>query len=161
MDDPARYRATLLEMTAHGLPATCRRLHTARGDHLVGPWREAAGDRAGDYRYEACCAEVGLDAALGRWLDHYAARGIAALAAGAVLLRRRPGAATWVRTDALPGGRIEPCGPHLASIFAGQDFLERSSDDRALLAARLRPAGDLRVDQTLAFQGQQAPGAQG
>ena len=66
MDDPARYRATLLEMTAHGLPPTGRRLHAARGDRLVGAWREAAGDRAADYRYEACCAEVGPDAALGR-----------------------------------------------------------------------------------------------
>jgi hypothetical protein len=67
MDEPARYRATLAEMTAHGVPATGRRLHAARGDRLVGAWRDAAGDRAAEHRYEACGAEVGLDEALGRW----------------------------------------------------------------------------------------------
>ena len=66
MDNLTRYQATLLEMTAHGLPATGRRLHSARGDRLVGAWRDAAGDRAADYRYEACCVQVGLDEARGQ-----------------------------------------------------------------------------------------------
>jgi hypothetical protein len=66
MDNLARYQTTLLEMTALGLPAAGRCLHAIRGDRLVGAWRDAVGDRAGDYRYEACCAQVGLDAALGQ-----------------------------------------------------------------------------------------------
>lgn len=66
MDMATGYPATLLEMAAHGIPRANCRLHPARGEHLGGAWRDALGDRAADYRYEACCAQVGLSEVLGK-----------------------------------------------------------------------------------------------
>lgn len=53
MDIAPRYRATLLERTADGTPATSRCFHPARGDGLTGAVRNAVGALAGHDRYTA------------------------------------------------------------------------------------------------------------
>jgi hypothetical protein len=66
MDIATHYRATLLEMTTTGIPEASRCFHQARGDRLSGEWRAAVGGRAGDYRYDACCARVEAGQVLGK-----------------------------------------------------------------------------------------------
>jgi hypothetical protein len=71
MDIAMRYRATLLEMTAAGVPEVSRCFHLARGDRLVGAWRDAVGALAGTYRYEACCARVEMSQVPGKEPPHF------------------------------------------------------------------------------------------
>ncbi len=95
----------------------------------------------------------GFDAALGRWLEYYERLGIEGIAYGAVVLRRRSGAANWVREHELPPGGPRPAGEHILRLFAAQDFLTGLGDERALLAERFVLAGRSRVEQRVVLSG--------
>jgi methylase of polypeptide subunit release factors len=85
--------------------------------------------------------------ALERWTAHYEREGIAAVGLGAVVLRRRSGAANWTRTD-VPGATRGSAHEHVLRIFAAQDLLAGDGNG-AFLAHRFRPAPDHRVVQLL------------
>ncbi len=91
---------------------------------------------------------------LDEWLAYYERLGIVAIAYGAVILRRRSGAQSWVRVDPLPAGRLQPATDHIRRVFAAQDDLSGVRDDTALLDVRFRPAPALHVTNTADASGQ-------
>jgi methylase of polypeptide subunit release factors len=92
----------------------------------------------------------GFETGLGRWLAYLRDLGIASVASGAVVLRRRSGARNWVRTDDLPLDRLEPAGEHTLRVFAAEDLLAGLPDGRALLGERLALVDAHRLEQRLA-----------
>jgi hypothetical protein len=79
----------------------------------------------------------------------YRARGIEAIASGAILLRKRSGP-NWERFDHLAAEARGEAGEHLERIFAAQDLLHSLRDDRELLTMRLVPApGTMLVERRL------------
>lgn len=96
-------------------------------------------------RFKPEAFEVALD----RWTDYFNQAGVLGIAAGGVVLRKRPGHANWVvRADVSPG-RVTPCGDHLLRIIAAQDWLNSGVGDSDLLQSAFRPAEDLRLEQSL------------
>jgi methylase of polypeptide subunit release factors len=89
-------------------------------------------------------------ATLDRWLAYYERLGIRAIAYGAVILRRRSGAANWVRTDPLPAGRLSPASAHILRVFGAEDALASASDE-AILASRLRVVPSAVLTRTRSF----------
>jgi precorrin-6B methylase 2 len=84
---------------------------------------------------------------LDRWLGYYSERSIEAVAYGAFVFRRRAGT-NWVRACVVPRSGINRAGAHLARLFAGQDFLQSSSDEDVLRRSfSLHP--DVRLEHTL------------
>lgn len=79
------------------------------------------------------------------WLAYYERLGIAAIAYGAVILRRRMTKPNWVRVDPLPAGRLQPASDHIQRVFAAQDHLQALSDDSALLDERFHIAPTVRI----------------
>ena len=86
--------------------------------------------------------------AIDRWLAYYAEAGIGSLAYAAIVLRRRPGAATWFRARPLPAER-GAASPQLERMFAAQDLLAGLDDDELLV---LRPSlvSEARLTQVVA-----------
>lgn len=82
---------------------------------------------------------------LDEWLAYYERLGIAAIAYGAVVLRRRSAVHSWVRVDRLPAGRLQPASDHIQRVFAAGDHLAGSASDAALLDERFRPCAALRI----------------
>ena len=77
------------------------------------------------------------------WLDDFASRNVEAIGFGLITLRRPVhGVPTLRRIEDLLGPLEEPVGEHVATCLAASDWLRATSDD-ALLAARLRVAGDV------------------
>jgi hypothetical protein len=77
------------------------------------------------------------------WLDDFASRDVEAIGFGLVTLRRPVhGVPTLRRVEDLLGPLKEPVGEHVAACLAAHDWL-RATDDDALLARRLRVAGDV------------------
>jgi methylase of polypeptide subunit release factors len=103
-------------------------LHTGTEDALTtaAAWNR---DKVGD--------EEAYGEAIDRWLRYYEAEGIAALAYGSVVMRRRSGA-NWVRPLPLPLRPVGPAGAGLLRLFRNRDFLEGLGEDDGLLDARLR-----------------------
>jgi SAM-dependent methyltransferase len=95
---------------------------------------------------------VGYGDALERWMSHYEALGIRALAMGLLVLRRRAAAANWFRKDELPAHPTQDCSAAVLRVFAGEDRLRALASDEALLDEVLRVAGPLRLHQTVAFR---------
>jgi SAM-dependent methyltransferase len=83
-------------------------------------------------------------AQIDRWVEWYRSEGIAALAYGVCILRRRTGS-NWVRTAKLPGATLRQSSDHLVRLFAAQEVL----DDPALLDRRLVPAADAILQHAL------------
>ncbi len=75
-----------------------------------------------------------------RWLDYYAAEGIAEIAYGAAVLRRGSGPA-WRSALELPGGPAGHASSHLERIFAARDLLAARAADG--LALELAPDAEL------------------
>jgi methylase of polypeptide subunit release factors len=94
-----------------------------------------------------------FDATVRRWVDHYRAEGIARIGFGAVILRRRAGAKSWVRALDMATGPTCASSDHVLRLFEGADFLE-SSPGGDLLRQAFRLVDGHRVDQTLAYQGE-------
>jgi hypothetical protein len=94
-------------------------------------------------------------AAIDRWVDYFREQGIASIAFGAVVLRRRARApGNWVRGLSLPRRPLQPSGAQLERMFAAQDFLEGLASPEALLDARLAVAPDVRLEQELRLTGE-------
>ena len=75
-------------------------------------------------------------AAAEAWVADYRARGIEAIASGAILIRKRDGP-NWERFDHLAAQARGDAGEHLDRVFAAQDLLHSLRDDRELLTMRL------------------------
>jgi methylase of polypeptide subunit release factors len=99
------------------------------------------------------------EAALDRWTDYFRRSGVAAIASGGVVLRRRSGPRHWIVTaDVLPG-RVMSCSEHILRIIEAQDWLSTGVADSEFLQAAFCPAGDLRLEQSLvARDGRMVPG---
>ncbi len=91
-------------------------------------------------------------AMLERWIEYFDQEGIAAIAEGAISVRRDPRARQWLLARDAPGGPGREAATHVGRIFAGQDYLQRV-DDEALLGERLRAAEGLRLHQALSYTG--------
>ena len=111
-------------------------LHTGTDDPLAtaASWNRELSARPEEY-----------DAAIERWLAYYEESGIASIAYGNVLLRRREGE-NWIRSTPVPHARIGPAGAQVERLFAAQDFLGRDPD---LLGAQLRPVPEAILEQQL------------
>jgi len=77
-------------------------------------------------------------AALDRWQAYYRRLGIEAIAAGAILLRRRTAGPNWLRTDEVAAARVRRAGGQLRRLAATQDYLAALRSNRPLLGQRLR-----------------------
>jgi SAM-dependent methyltransferase len=96
-----------------------------------------------------------------RWTRYYRETGIERIAAGAVILRRRPGAENWIRAYSA-GAPTPHGGDQLPRMFAGADLLEGPAAPaqlRTLLSTAWRPVDGHRLDQQLVFaDGAYVPG---
>jgi hypothetical protein len=76
--------------------------------------------------------------AVDRWTGYFREEGIDALAYGSIILRRRSGAANWVRSRELPNEPRERPSEHVERLFTGPDAAERLTTDEAVAAARVQ-----------------------
>ncbi|HEX3605577.1 MAG TPA: methyltransferase [Candidatus Dormibacteraeota bacterium] len=84
-----------------------------------------------------------------RWMDHYRRRGITAMGSGVLMLRRATGGRVpWFHAEDAAGRGSGDCGDQILRGFELRDLLERLTDQRALLSARLRLSPDARLDQS-------------
>lgn len=89
--------------------------------------------------------------ALDRWCEYYTRSGIAALAMGALIIRRRSdNKQPWFRADDWPGKPSEPCGDHILRVFESEDH-SRATADEALLEQSFTLAEEHRVSQHMKF----------
>jgi methylase of polypeptide subunit release factors len=95
-------------------------------------------------------APQAFDATVRRWVDYYDAEGIARIGMGAVILRRREGAACWVRTLDMAAGPSCPSSDAILRLFDAGDFLA-SDASRNLWAHAYRFVDGHRVDQSLSY----------
>jgi hypothetical protein len=92
-------------------------------------------------------------AALDRWTAYCRELGLASIAHGAIVLRRRDGSTNWVRADRLPEGPLDLGSDHIQRIFDTETFLSSLPDDRALLECTFRTVEDHRLQQTWTRRG--------
>ncbi|MDQ3065861.1 MAG: methyltransferase [Actinomycetota bacterium] len=111
-------------------------LHTATEDPLTtaGVWNRDRAKDPDDYA-----------ASIDRWTAYFAREGIAEIAYGALVLRKRAGGGV-VRSTHLPRARVGPASRQLLRLFAAQDALAADAD---VLDRRLVPAPEVRLAQTL------------
>ena len=88
--------------------------------------------------------------AIDRWLAYYREHGIDQIAFGAVIMRRRSTAKTWLRTDTLHATGASAAGL-VSRVFEAEDFL-RDADDGALLDERFTLTPNHRLEQHLAVR---------
>jgi SAM-dependent methyltransferase len=86
-------------------------------------------------------------AALDRWIDYFEELQAVAIAAGAVVLRKRAAAINWVRADHLSGSISSPASAHLERLFAAEDHLAALADDDALLDRAFKTTRDHELQQ--------------
>ena len=82
-----------------------------------------------------------------RWLEYYAGRGIAGIAAGNIIMRRRSGEKNWMRMDEIPKSISASNGADVLQLFQLRDFLEKSSRDEDFLQVRFKLAPDVRLER--------------
>ena len=91
---------------------------------------------------------TGAEEAFDAWMEHYRQADVAAVGYGLITMRRSSGAAPWVRIDELTQDFELPCGDAIQAGFERFAWLaDVGHDDRRLLAARLRAADDVRLDE--------------
>lgn len=89
---------------------------------------------------------AGYAAALDRWGAYHAALEAESIHYGAVVLRRRTGAANWTLVHELPAGALQPAGDHILRVFSARDERDAVSDE-AFLDRRLRLVERHRLEQ--------------
>jgi protein-L-isoaspartate O-methyltransferase len=94
---------------------------------------------------------LGYDRAIDRWLEHLRGLRIEAISWGAIVLRRRTGQ-NWFAPYPTSMATIDEAGHHVERMIAAQDLLAEAGEGDGFLAARLRPADDHRLDQTVFLQ---------
>jgi SAM-dependent methyltransferase len=82
-----------------------------------------------------------------RWLEYYAARGIAGIAAGNFILRRRSAPKNWLRLDELPKNVSADNGADVLRLFELRDFLEKVESDEDFLQVRFTLGPDVRLER--------------
>jgi hypothetical protein len=82
-----------------------------------------------------------------QWVRYYEGRGINAISAGVITIRRTDRHNTWFYADDAPRTMIGPAGEAIAQGFELRDFLETVRDDAALLQARLRLSPDVSLER--------------
>jgi methylase of polypeptide subunit release factors len=82
-----------------------------------------------------------------RWLKYYAERGIAGIAAGNIILRRRSARKNWLRMDETPKGISTSSGAEVFRLFQLRDFLEKVERDEDFLQVRFKLAPDVRLER--------------
>jgi hypothetical protein len=90
-----------------------------------------------------------LDRVHSDWMAHFERQGIEQIGFGVITLRRASGRPNWFSADDLLPRLPAGAGSEVERGFALRDVLSTRRDDRALLAARLRPPPHLRVDPQL------------
>jgi SAM-dependent methyltransferase len=115
-------------------------LHTATDDPLTtaATWNRNLEDDPERYA-----------AQIDRWVAWYEEQGIAGLAYGACVLRRRDGT-NWFCSANLPAGSLAPSSAHLLRLFAAQDTLAREGELADLVVL---PAPELVVRHSLRSNG--------
>ncbi|MGN6272106.1 MAG: DUF7059 domain-containing protein [Protaetiibacter sp.] len=105
-------------------------------------WIRDGGTRPGSPEFERLCAA---------WLDDFAARGVTEVGFGYLVLRRpvSDAAPRFRRTEraSAPLEGVAGIGAHLSAALAARDAIA-SLDDSALLATRLRVAGDVTEERS-------------
>jgi SAM-dependent methyltransferase len=94
------------------------------------------------------------DDALDRWVGYYREQGIERISWGAIVLRRRSGAANWIWTHEPSATKIDPASEHVVRLLAAQDLLRGGDGVRALLAEPVALAPEHRIEQTLRLDGE-------
>lgn len=89
--------------------------------------------------------------ALDRWLSYFAERGIATIGMGAVVLRRRRGGPSWVRTDELPERPRGDASGVILRLFANEDRLGAIGSE-GFLDESFAVGEDVRVEQVAAVR---------
>jgi SAM-dependent methyltransferase len=80
---------------------------------------------------------------LDEWGDYYERIGAVRISAGAMILRRRQDRPNWFAAYRLHLGQsVGLCGSQLERLFAAQDLLAGTREERELLACRLRLSDD-------------------
>ena len=75
---------------------------------------------------------------LDKWLDYYRGQGIARLASGAAILRKRRAPPNWVHCEELAGAAVgTDAGRQIQRVFAAEDFLAGLTGDDELLDCRV------------------------
>jgi predicted O-methyltransferase YrrM len=93
------------------------------------------------------------DEGMARWIGYLHGLGAERVAWGALVVRRRTGAANWFWAHDPSPDELAPAGHHVERLIAAQDLLARLPDGRALLDERLAPAPDVRLEQTIRLGG--------
>jgi methyltransferase family protein/AAA domain-containing protein len=101
-------------------------------------WRGDSGDADGD-----CNAAESRR----RWKARCESAGIDSISTGLVSMRRRDHAPNWTRVSDWTGKIQGNVADDVLEGFAIQEFLERTSDDAALLRARVRVSSRTRLEQ--------------
>ncbi len=87
-------------------------------------------------------------ASVAAWLAYFARERIEGIGYGMITLRARATGAPWFRVQDAPSRVSGAAGDHVERAFAAYDFLDATRADDRLLAASLRPAPELRLEQT-------------
>ena len=103
-------------------------LHTGIEDPLAA---------AANWNRDLAKDEAKYGEAVDRWLAYFREEGIGALAYGSIVMRRRTGAANWVRNRELPNEPRRRPEAHLLRLFTGQDLSSDLASDDALAGLRL------------------------
>ncbi|HVX67290.1 MAG TPA: methyltransferase [Bryobacteraceae bacterium] len=86
------------------------------------------------------------------WLAYYQRERIEAISTGLIAIRKASGRANWVRIEDGPDSNSGPFGEYVLRGFGLRDYLEATSDDAALMGARLRVAESVRVDHVCVWE---------
>ncbi|MDB5105713.1 MAG: methyltransferase protein [Fibrobacteres bacterium] len=93
-------------------------------------------------------ASSGDAARLEAWLEYYRAEKVAAIGAGAVVMRKRPGGDNWFRSFDGPGKISGPCGGQVLERIQALDYMARRvKDDAALMETVFRVSPHARLTQ--------------
>lgn len=95
-------------------------------------------------------APATFDATVRRWIAYYAAERITHIGVGAVILRRRAGAAQWVRPLDMAAGPTCQSSDDIVRLFNASDFLDGCRGPEIFRHA-YAPLDGHRVDQALRF----------
>ena len=84
---------------------------------------------------------------IARWLDYYRAIGAGAITYGAIILRRRTHGTRWVTALQTHTNVGDHAAEQLTAVLAGNDLLEQTGEDQALLARRFSLPDGIDISQ--------------
>ena len=92
-----------------------------------------------------------FEAAVGRWLEYYAAERIEQIASGAAILQKRAGE-NWFRVERMPGSPQESASAHILRVFAAQGRMQELGDEELLLGETFSLVDGHRLDQSMVYR---------